>query len=137
MTTGNIINPFLVGVSALCTLKTPQNLWFSCVFMGLWNGNVDQKWVKLFLRPMHNDDDDELFLRNSWPMKGVKCYFQPGPLSEILTITYIWHTARIWTCPKPEFRLCWMKLCNSNLTTATWFADKTFRMTSRKTDTAN
>ena len=36
-----------------------------------------------------NYDDDELFLWNGWPMKGVKPYFQLGPLSEILTIIYL------------------------------------------------
>ena len=68
-----------------------KSLVFLC-FQGVWNEIIDQKWVKLFLRLMYNDDD-ELFLRNSWPMKGVKRYFQPGPLPEILTFTYIWHTA--------------------------------------------
>ena len=33
-----------------------------------------------------DDDDDELFLWYGWPKKGVWPYFQPGPLSEILTI---------------------------------------------------
>ena len=30
--------------------------------------------------------DDELFLRNGWPMKSGKRYFQPGPLPGILII---------------------------------------------------
>ena len=29
------------------------------------------------------NDDDELFLWYVWPTKGVKPYFQPGPLPEI------------------------------------------------------
>ena len=29
-----------------------------------------------------DDGDDEFFLGNGWPTKGVKPYFQPGPLSE-------------------------------------------------------
>ena len=38
-----------------------------------------------------------------------------GPLSEIFTITDLRHAAsRVWTCPEPEFRLSWMKLCCSN-----------------------
>ena len=42
-----------------------------------------------------------------WPMKGVKPYFQPGLLSEILTIANLRHAAsRISTCAEPEFRLC-------------------------------
>ena len=72
-----------------------------------------------------NDDDDELFLRNGWPKKGVKSYFQPGLLSEILTIANLWYTAnRILTCAEPGFRLCWMKLDSSNnhYTTAPQFS---------------
>ena len=58
---------------------------------------------------------DELFLWYGWPTKGVKPYFQPGPLSEILTIANLRHAAsRIWTSAEPEFRLCWMKLCSSD-----------------------
>ena len=42
-------------------------------------------------------------------------YFQPRPLSEILTIANLRHTAsRIWTCAEPEFRLRRIKLCSSN-----------------------
>ena len=42
-------------------------------------------------------------------------YFQPGPLSEILTIANLRHAAsRIWTCAEPVFRLWWMKLCSSD-----------------------
>ena len=38
-------------------------------------------------------DDDELFWWYGWPAKGLQPYFQPGPLlSEILTITNLWHT---------------------------------------------
>ena len=33
------------------------------------------------------NDDDELFLWYGRLMKGASRYFQPGPLSEILTIT--------------------------------------------------
>ena len=36
---------------------------------------------------------DELFLWYGWATKGVKPYFQPGPLSEILTIANLWHAA--------------------------------------------
>ena len=42
-------------------------------------------------------------------------YFQPGPLSEILTIANLWHAiSRVWTCTESEFRFCWMKLCSSD-----------------------
>ena len=38
-------------------------------------------------------------------------YFQPGPLSEILTIANLWHAvSKVWTCAESEFRLCWTKL---------------------------
>ena len=58
---------------------------------------------------------DELFLWYGWPTKGVKPYFQPRPLSEILTIANHQHAASsTWTCAEPEFRLCWMKLCSSD-----------------------
>ena len=35
--------------------------------------------------------DDELFLWYGWQAKGIQPYFQPEPLSEILTITNLWH----------------------------------------------
>ena len=39
---------------------------------------------------------------------------QPSP-SSILTIANPWYTvSKVWTCVKPEFRLCWMKLCSSD-----------------------
>ena len=44
--------------------------------------------------------------------KAFTPYFQPGPLSEILTIANLRHAAnRVWTCAESESRLCWMKLC--------------------------
>ena len=70
---------------------------------------------KLFIRPDDADDDEELFLWYGWPMKGIWPYFQPGPLSEILTIANLRHaTSRIWTCAEPEFRLCWVQVVCSN-----------------------
>ena len=41
-----------------------------------------------------DDYDDELFLWNGSPTKGIKPYFQPGPLSEILTVANLRHAAR-------------------------------------------
>ena len=62
-----------------------------------------------------DEDDDELFLWYGWPTKVVSPYFQLGALSEILTITNLWHpTSRIWTCTEPEFRFRWMKLHSSD-----------------------
>ena len=47
--------------------------------------------------------------------KVFSLYFQPGPLSEILTIANLRHAAiRVWTSTEPEFRLNWMKLCSSD-----------------------
>ena len=47
--------------------------------------------------------------------KAFTPYFQPGPLSEILTIVNLRHvTSRVWTCAESEFRLCWRKLCSSD-----------------------
>lgn len=46
-------------------------------------------------------------LRNGWPTKGVKSYFQPEPTSEILTIADLPHAvSRISTCAGPKFRPC-------------------------------
>ena len=42
-------------------------------------------------------------------------YFHPGPLSEILTIANLCHSARrIWTYAESEFRLCWIEMCSSD-----------------------
>ena len=64
-----------------------------------------------------NDNDDAvLFLRNGWLMEGILTYFQPGPLSEILTILNLRNAAsRIWNCAEQEFRICWRKLCGSHI----------------------
>ena len=62
-----------------------------------------------------DDDDDELFLWYGWPTRGVYLYFQPGPLSEILTVVNLRRTVgRVWTCAEPDFRLSWMKLCSKD-----------------------
>ena len=63
-----------------------------------------------------------LFLWYGWP-KGIYPYFQPRPLSEILTTTNFRHVmSRIWIGTEPEFRLSWMKLCSSDnhYTTLPW-----------------
>ena len=51
-----------------------------------------------------NDDDDyELFLRNGWPTKDAKHYFQPE-LSKVFTIANLRLNAnRIWTCTEMVF----------------------------------
>ena len=65
-----------------------------------------------------DDDDDEvnneLFLRNGWPTKGVKPYVQQAPLLEILTIANLHSESRIWTCAELEFRLYGIKLYRSD-----------------------
>ena len=59
-------------------------------------------------------DDDELFLRNGWPSKGVTSYSQPGQLSDILAVANFVHArSRIWACAEPDLTLCWMKFCSS------------------------
>ena len=56
-----------------------------------------------------------IVLLYGWPTKGAEPYFQPGSLSEILTIANLRHAAsRIWICAEPEFRLSWIKLCSSD-----------------------
>ena len=75
----------------------------------------DESWIRKGSFKVVIDDDDEFFLWYGWPTKGVSPYFQPGPLSEILTIANLQHAAsRVWTCTEPEFRLSWMKLCSSD-----------------------
>ena len=57
--------------------------------------------------------EDELLLRNGWPMTDVKPYFHPGPMSQILNVANLSHAAsRIWTYAELDFRLYWMKLCS-------------------------
>ena len=47
-------------------------------------------------------DNVELFLWYGWPAKGAQPYFQPGPISEILTIANLWHNAStIWAYIEP------------------------------------
>ena len=47
--------------------------------------------------------------------KAFTPYFQPRPLSEILTIANLRHAeSKVWTHAESEFRLCWMKLCSSD-----------------------
>ena len=59
---------------------------------------------------------DEFCLWYGWPTKGIQPYFQPGPLSEILTIVNLRHAAsRVWTCAETEFRFSRMKLCSSDI----------------------
>ena len=86
---------------------TVSILYFTCII-----------FLLTYLREIVTDDDDgddELFLWYGWPMKGIYPYFQPGPLSEILTIANLGHAASmIWTCAEPELRLCWMNLCSSD-----------------------
>ena len=73
------------------------------------------KWPRAHHRFLCNDDD-KLFLQNGWLTKGVKPYFQWGPLSVILTITNLGYAASssIWACTKPEFRHCWVKLYSND-----------------------
>ena len=53
--------------------------------------------------------------------KAFRPYFQPGPLSEILTISNLRHAAsRTWTWAEPEFRFCWMKFCSGDTTERHW-----------------
>ena len=51
--------------------------------------------------PLSKDNDDELSLRNSWPINGVKPNLQPGPLSEILIANLPHGTSRVWTYAEP------------------------------------
>ena len=68
-----------------------------------WTGRKQYyKWIHKFSQS-NDDDDDELFLWYGWSKNGISPYFQPEPLSEILTIVNIQHVvSRIWTCTEPE-----------------------------------
>ena len=90
-----------------------QNSPNSCLF---WNN------ISFFFKFYIN-----LQSHGSWLLMMMNCFcgmvdrrkaepnFQPGLLSEILTITNLRHAAsRIWTCAEPVFRLRWMKLCSSD-----------------------
>ena len=101
---------------------SPQKLFsfsrynfLSWLFVRLRNGLIRR--IRLISKFMTSqpDDGDELFLWYGWPAKGVWPYFQLGPLSGVLTIANLRHTAsRVWTCAEPEFRFSWMKLCSSD-----------------------
>ena len=94
-----------------------EGVIFKICFRKRGLGGGVQTWKKLCLHKKLFEiyDDNDLILQNSWPMKSVKPYFQPRTLSEILTITNLWHVvSRIWTCAEPEFRLRWMKLCHGD-----------------------
>ena len=59
--------------------------------------------------------NDELFLRNGWPAKGVYAVFPAGSIADIVTIANLQHaTSRISIWAESEFRLCWMKFCSSD-----------------------
>ena len=53
------------------------------------------KTKQSYLGKLQHQDDDELLLRNGLPTKNVKLYFQPGPLSKILTIGNLQHPAEL------------------------------------------
>ena len=73
-------------------------------FFEFQDQNVDSIWI----------DYDELFLWNDWTTKDVKTYFQPGPLSKILTTADLRHvTSRIWICRELGIKHYWMSLCSS------------------------
>ena len=62
------------------------------------------------------DDDDTCFCGIIDQRRAFIPYFQPGPLSEILTIANVRHApSRAGTCAEPEFRVYRMKLCSSKM----------------------
>ena len=64
-----------------------------------------------------DDDESELFLLPGWLTKEVKTYFQTELFPRVLTIIVNLHqvVSRIWASAEPEFRLCWMKMCSSDI----------------------
>ena len=66
------------------------------------------------------DDDDEWFLCYGWLKKDFEPYFQPEPLSEIVTISNLRHTAsRFWTCKEPDLGFVELS-CAVVMTTPPW-----------------
>ena len=53
--------------------------------------------LKLTIKTLNDDDDDNLLLWYGWRAKGVYPYFQPRPLRETLIITNLWHLINFWT----------------------------------------
>ena len=98
LTTVKILNDInIFCINCVSTLDTPLRNFLSSVLAK----------KQLFFQ----DNWEWIVLWYGWPTKVVSPYFQPGPLSKILTIANLRHAAsRIWTCAEPEFRLCWMKL---------------------------
>ena len=62
----------------------------SLVLSWIVNSTLLPRMRETKLMMMMNGD---LLLRNGWPTKGVRAYFQPGPLSEILNIANLRHAA--------------------------------------------
>ena len=81
-----------------------------------------------YFRGVNDDDEWWNILRNSWPTKDLKPYFQSGLLSEVLTIAFLLSEIliiRIWTCAEFEFRPYWRRGSDNHynkapLTTTTW-----------------
>ena len=110
----------LVKIYCKYTINTNWNKCKLKSVFGIW-GNISDLFVITAFAAMP-------FLKRTWwwwrwwiifviwlTDKRRLPYFQPGPLSEILTISNLRHTAsRIWTCAESEFRLCWVKLCSSD-----------------------
>ena len=44
-----MLNAIPTSVSFLYPPKTPENLWFFGVSVGVYNGNIGKKWVKISL----------------------------------------------------------------------------------------
>lgn len=61
------------------------------------------------------EDDDELFFRNGWMEKSLKLCFQLEIFLNALAIPNLEHAMnRIWNCVERKYRLCWIKICNSD-----------------------
>ena len=69
--------------------------------------------------------DDELFLQNGWPTKGVNALFPAETIQRFSPSQIPDTTNRVWTCVESDFRLCWMEFCSSdNHYTTAWSRDK-------------
>ena len=84
-----LLNTFLANVLILYPLNTPENLWFSIVFRGVFNENMDQEWVKL------------VSLRSNDRSSHSHMLFKIGVLINFAVFTgkrVCWSLFHAWTC---------------------------------------
>ena len=75
---------------------------FSIAFVSVKTENTLSIYFDFLNQKWKDDEEGELFLRNGGPTKDGRYHSQPIPLSELLTMTHLWHPAiRIRTFAGP------------------------------------